>query len=399
MVARSQQEQGEGQPRQRQPKQITVQTVRLAGGTTVHYEFPLSLPLLFFRTPGITGKESGTAGQITGVVKLVVSEKSGKAIKVDVANCNAPKSGSKCRVELIEKGDAMGIDIYGGIGGSHSWLSLAKPKPHIIVTIELPASDNSDAPVLTTDIKADLPFYSFEIGDLSEKVKFRSLKLSGANGSITAQSVNVERGIFKTSNAQILGVFKADEDLRLLTSNAEVKGSFNAKQTVHIDTSNGHIDAHIRLFNDHTRPPAKAELSTTAGKITGSFVLDAPMNNGGSFKVDASTANGAIDVSFSSVPSASTLDFECATTNQPASIALHRQYHGMFLVSTSNSAATIESPAKSGTNQDRNIRIHQTTPNTVDGEVRLLEKEKDSVQLPGRVHVSTTNAVATLKFT
>lgn len=64
--------------------------------------------------------------------------------------------------------------------------------------------ESLDSPLLLNNFETDVPNFTQTVADMDEKVNFRSLSLTGSNGFIAAQTLNVVNATLRTSNGGII---------------------------------------------------------------------------------------------------------------------------------------------------------------------------------------------------
>ena len=122
---------------------------------------------------------------------------------------------------------------------------------------------------------------------------------------------------------------------------------------------------------------------------------------GGSFSVDANTANGPIDISFPSAPVNSVLNFGAQTANAPAHAYLHKTYEGTFDLRTSFFATAaidfdnrVEDPA--GRGRYRIVENYSAGTGTASGKVVWRDAQVN--RETGSVRLVSSNAGVSLKL-
>jgi len=247
---------------------------------------------------------------------------------------------------------------------------------HFATRVVLPEL-SPESPLLIKKFETDVANTAHQVGNLIEKVVFRSFILKGSNGHIDVESVQADEAIISTSNAGIQGIF-------------------NASTSLSLQTTNGRVDADIGLSSVNQSEP-KLSLTTSNAPVTSRISLISDAGLGGSFQALATTSNARLDIDFPAAPPYSLLKFISMTSNAQAVVSLNAAYEGSFLLQTSSSKPRINQDRTvtdpSGKNRKRSLDVKQIRQGPVSGEVYWEDAtEQDGPKVAGSVSVRTSNA-------
>uniref|UniRef100_A0A8H7Y943 Uncharacterized protein n=1 Tax=Psilocybe cubensis TaxID=181762 RepID=A0A8H7Y943_PSICU len=331
-----------------------------ASGST-NFTLPISSDALLFLSRG-----QNLGGSITIITSPTQSFQSA-TINVQ-ATSNSQQGLQQTKACLLTRNaNENGVGVFTPTSGySPLW------NVNFHITVILPDVGNGE-PLHIKDLETDLPDSSHQIGDLSTKILFDSISLSGSNGPIAVQSLATTSGKINTSNGQISGIFNASESLLLATTDSGIRvdvgltsqGS-DSNPMLTARTSNAAIDANINLFSSS--------------------------GSGGTFTVNAETSNQPLKIAFPNAPSGSTLDLQASTQNGQASVILDAAYAGSFDVQTSafeDAKVNVVRPNVDGRHVNFSGEGRGETAGTVSW-------DNQSSSGAGKVVVSTTNGQATL---
>ncbi|KAH7911376.1 hypothetical protein BJ138DRAFT_1101101 [Hygrophoropsis aurantiaca] len=311
-----------------------------------------------------------------GVVHIKQSDGIGNKICVDVVfgSHNEKLLDRTAMFHLKREGNDHGIGIFTPtvIGGIHT----QNDRLWFDVTFTFPGGDGRLWNI--QEFETDTPFYEYKMDQLN-KVFFKNISLKTVNASISVGAIVAEVGSFETSNSNI-------------------KGHFNATSRLTLRTSNGPITGTVDISNDPTSGTEYAvALETSNSRINTSIKLTSTNGTHGLFKVDATTSNDPVNLSYAYSPVDSTLKCNVHSSNSRVDIRMYQAFEGGFEVSTSNSHASVERLDKEDPSGEERRRVVRLTRNPVRGQVSgNLYWQDGSHRGSGFVKVSTSNGAATL---
>jgi len=260
--------------------------------------------------------------------------------------------------------------------------------------------------------ETDLSIFRHKITKLADAVTFGTLKLRTSNAGIVAGGKEDETVVigkkldFRTSNGAI-SASAGGEKLDITTSNGRITGSFTTNDVLIIHTSNGAIDVNAKLLysKNSTRDGTVLDLKTSNGRITASVDLENPgSDKGGTFYVESSSSNGAIDLKFPHSPHTSTLKLHSSTSNSRQQVYLSEAYEGTWDVSTSSHIGVPDVAADpshtydpSGQKRERKSVTEVMSKGKASGKVSWGDWDKDAKHY-GSVSVRTSNGKPTLRY-
>jgi len=254
---------------------------------------------------------------------------------------------------------------------------------HIDIRIP-PPSSGSDI-LRIPQLRAKLPNFSYQLGDLAQGVRFGDISLIGSNARITAGSVAANSITLETSNQPIIGDFSADNSILLTTTNAAIEGR-------------------AVLSNNNRDEESILKLRTSNAHVSTAVVLksSSPNGEGGDFDLSAITSNGALHMTVSKSPLNSNLDFTAITSNAPVVVKLPREFEGKYRViaPVGNTHFEYDERAEdpSGLGRRRSV-WSKTSGRRLEGYAAWGPIEDDGGRRgTGKVVVDTTNGPAFLKL-
>ncbi|KAJ6559745.1 hypothetical protein B0H19DRAFT_944537, partial [Mycena capillaripes] len=250
------------------------------------------------------------------------------------------------------------------------WFGYGLDAAFVKIDVVLPQSTK---PLQLKGIVADLPNFSFNVGNLKNAVEFKSASL-------------------KTSNAAVKVKFLDSSDITLKTSNAGISGTFNTSGSLQMTTSNAPIDVTVGLESNAKTRPTTLTMRTSNHRLNADVSLSTAARRGGNFSVTGTTSNGPLGITFPSSPVGSALRLAARTSNTRAEVALHGAYEGSFSVATSNNSPLVK--RRDETDDGRRVEYDSVGSHgrRLHGHIYSKEGNKEH----GEVRVTTSNAPVVL---
>jgi len=131
-----------------------------------------------------------------------------------------------------------GHDGVTGVGIFTKRLSFWRSKKEgTVMKIELILPEGKK-PLHLKGLIADLPNFSFNVGNLTNAVQLKSVSFRTSNSPVNVASLSAEDAKMRTSNGAIRVTSLFSSTLDLHTSNAGISGEFNTSGSLSITTSN-----------------------------------------------------------------------------------------------------------------------------------------------------------------
>ncbi|KAI0330435.1 hypothetical protein GY45DRAFT_755003 [Cubamyces sp. BRFM 1775] len=246
---------------------------------------------------------------------------------------------------------------------------------------------NTQTPLMINSLTTQLPQFSHHISQLADGTVFKHVALASTNAAVRVDSVNINVGTIRTSNASIAGNFAATQSLSLATQNGAILADVALPDEGGRGTGGG---PSLTMHTSNAEIRSGIILSTGSLRASGS---------GGTFRVQARTANGPVELSFPHAPANSLLNVSASSANAPVRITTHPAFEGTFDVQSTwfTPPSVVQGgPAEDplGRRRRRDVRMDNSHRGVVRGQVAWEPRDPDAKQ--GRIVAQTSNAPAVL---
>ncbi|KAJ7347586.1 hypothetical protein DFH08DRAFT_779756 [Mycena albidolilacea] len=350
------------------------------------FEIPLNSDTVLLLSRYRSSSFFGAGSSVSGSLGITTSPRLNNTAKISVHSLH----GADTKACLVTGPDGeTGVGLF----SKGAWFSPGRGTSFVKINVLLP---RPKTPLELNGIVANLPNFSFDVGNLKDSVHFGSATFTTSNSPVNVKSLTADRARLHSSNGQITVDSLISPDLTVQTSNSGISGTFNTSGTLKITTSNAPIKANVNLESNDKNRPTEVHMCTSNHRLDVKVILVTDARAGGDFVVTGTTSNGPLAIAVPGSPADSTLSLTARTSNKPADVRLHGAYQGAFGVSTSNFKPEVKRVDEEGDGRHVEYEGVGGGRRGGHGAIKGWVYEKDRNRELGNVTVRTSNAAAVL---